>query len=333
MLNRYPSILNNLRATEEDFSDPVPMFIQDMARWFFKDYDIGEDFRDLFPSCVPPWSLMWMEYEMQDGMTITAHGDHILAMQGQHGFLIGTSVVGEENAERAVKEDWGFRMVAPHVGPGARRKAVTPRRQAFLRDTDLKAGWLVSVVVYSKMTSSSVVLPMCMSAHYLDRTGRPFPDIATVVSDTYATLGQAGSRESEVIAAMHNLVLPCFFTLSLLNSKNVETEDVEHPRLLTALKSRKKRKQIEEDMTYKNVVIYLPGKKRKKYERNDSSSEDSPRQKAHLVRGHWRDCREVGLFGKDELRGLYYIPQHIKGAKHEGMIHKTYTAKRNPHGT
>lgn len=44
----------------------------------------------------------------------------------------------------------------------------------------------------------------------------------------------------------------------------------------------------------------------------------------HLVRGHFADYRERGLFGKH--RGVFWVPIHARGSLEHGVVKKRYTA-------
>jgi hypothetical protein len=44
----------------------------------------------------------------------------------------------------------------------------------------------------------------------------------------------------------------------------------------------------------------------------------------HSCRGHVRDCTERGLFGNPGLKGRYWIPDHERGSRDEGVVIKDY---------
>lgn len=54
------------------------------------------------------------------------------------------------------------------------------------------------------------------------------------------------------------------------------------------------------------------------------SDEVGLRQALHTVRGHWRHYREKGLFGRDDLRGSFWIEEFRRGDPDHGTVIKDY---------
>jgi hypothetical protein len=44
----------------------------------------------------------------------------------------------------------------------------------------------------------------------------------------------------------------------------------------------------------------------------------------HLVRGHFEDYREHGLFGRPDLRGIYWWDAYVRGTPTNGTVSKSY---------
>lgn len=107
--------------------------------------------------------------------------------------------------------------------------------------------------------------------------------------------------------------------LVFLNCKNVVAENATLP------KSKKRKTTIHDpDVVYKKLVVTLPGVRNAglnvKRESNHSI-------RMHVCRGHFMDHRKNGLFGKDHLRGIYWVPMHAKGSKAAGEVVKNYELK------
>lgn len=104
--------------------------------------------------------------------------------------------------------------------------------------------------------------------------------------------------------------------LTFLSCKNVVAETQRFPE------SKKRKHTIHEaDVVYKTLVVLLPG------QRQSGSGKKSDIQnniRLHVCRGHFADHRERGLFGKDHLRGIYWVPMHAKGKKEVGEVVKRY---------
>lgn len=110
-------------------------------------------------------------------------------------------------------------------------------------------------------------------------------------------------------------LLPLWLGMAWSNCLTFELQD-EGPSL--NLRKKRERKGFFPGLDYKRIVI---GKKQRK--RWESQSGESS-QRFHLVRGHFADYRERGLFGKADLRGVFWIPGHARGDKSNGTINKEY---------
>jgi hypothetical protein len=104
--------------------------------------------------------------------------------------------------------------------------------------------------------------------------------------------------------------------LTFLNCKNVIAET--HP-----FPESKKRKQTihESDVVYKKLVVLVP---RQRKPGGGSKGDPENNIRLHVCRGHFADHRERGLFGKEHLRGIYWVPMHVKGSKEVGEVVKQY---------
>ena len=105
-------------------------------------------------------------------------------------------------------------------------------------------------------------------------------------------------------------------SLVFLSCKNVVAENAPFPE------SKKRKTTIHDsDVVYKKLVVLLPGN-RKAGGNARGDAQDSIR--LHICRGHFMDHRKHGLFGKDHLRGIYWVPMHAKGNKAVGEVVKRY---------
>jgi len=110
-------------------------------------------------------------------------------------------------------------------------------------------------------------------------------------------------------------LLPLWLGIAWSNCLTFELQD-DGPN--DKLRKKRERKGFFPGLEYKRIVI---GKKqRKRWESQTGKSS----QKFHLVRGHFADYRERGLFGKQDMRGVFWIPGHARGDKALGVINKEY---------
>lgn len=107
--------------------------------------------------------------------------------------------------------------------------------------------------------------------------------------------------------------------LALLHCRNVKTQS---PKFGGKLKGQKKPKGYSE---WKTLEISVPGVKTNSHS-TDSGFVGLTRQ--HLVRGHFADYRNgAGMFGRESMRGIYWISPHVKGNPEHGTIVKDYSLK------
>lgn len=107
--------------------------------------------------------------------------------------------------------------------------------------------------------------------------------------------------------------------LTFLSCKNVVAETQSFPE------SKKRKHTIHDsDVVYKTLVVLLPGQRQSG---NGNKSDPQNNVRLHVCRGHFADHREHGLFGKDHLRGIYWVPMHAKGNKEVGEVIKRYALR------
>ena len=108
--------------------------------------------------------------------------------------------------------------------------------------------------------------------------------------------------------------------MSILNCKNITTEDNLPPKKLN--KKRKKNGK-QEIFTYKTLII-KPTKKQKKSGLNDS--QDLWDNRVHMCRGHFKEfTKEKPLFGR--FTGRYWWEPQVRGDKTKGVVMKDYEVK------
>jgi hypothetical protein len=104
--------------------------------------------------------------------------------------------------------------------------------------------------------------------------------------------------------------------ISLSHCKNVEVTAVAPPIKL----SRKQEKHHGVPKVAYHVLEITP---MRKVLREEGQSQSHGLQKAlHICRGHFKDYRERGLFGRN--RGIYWWDAHVRGSTDQGSVVKDY---------
>lgn len=119
--------------------------------------------------------------------------------------------------------------------------------------------------------------------------------------------------------AMAHHVGRFLFAMTLANCKNVNLETVREivvPNIRHLKKSIKKK-----DPCIKEYVLNISPMK--KVLKNEGRIVENGTGKAlHLCRGHFKDYREHGLFGKE--KGVYWWDAHVRGKTENGVVEKDY---------
>ena len=116
---------------------------------------------------------------------------------------------------------------------------------------------------------------------------------------------------------MLSSVQPALLTVCFLHCKNVNTQThVPPPALAKKVRLRYGRPPI----SYKTLVID-PLKQVLRTEGNGDVV--GLRRALHICRGHFKDYRQRGLFGK--LRGVYWWSDHVAGTLESGLVKKDYS--------
>jgi hypothetical protein len=108
--------------------------------------------------------------------------------------------------------------------------------------------------------------------------------------------------------------------LAFCNTKNVVFVDSD-TRKENAKRKLFKKKNLLPLVTVKVITIR---DYKVKYSRENHSPSDPAGMAFHIVRGHFVDHREHGMFRNPNLKGIYWIPQHTRGDLEHGTVKKRY---------
>lgn len=210
-------------------------------------------------------------------------------------------------------ESWGG-LVVRHPREKITGLAQVPHYRDFM-DT---LHWLLRLEVFVARTDEKrplhvggFDLPLDAAGQRLGKEG--IPGRVSIYLDADTTDPQA----EETIHGLQSAMLPIAFALGLLNCKNVTTTErgPDERQRRAALK-----RHGHAPMRYHLLQVtpmtgaHLNGSR---------ASGITP--SLHIQRGHFKDYREHGLFGKHY--GIYWWEFHVRGNPEEGVITKDYEVK------
>lgn len=244
------------------------------------------------PIVRPPWPRMWMEVKPPRYVSM-GEGTDPLEMPDAFGWLIETV-------------DLSYLDLLRQLDPDATRGWQQPQDD-----------WVVVAANFFCKKDKTLSSGACSFFLLLDGQGsavEPNGDVRMLYLD--ARTPDTFSRTTRVLVARQAatlLVYPALRMLQLLNCRNITTE-----RQRGANRRRRRRPGARRAIRYH--ILKLQG-------RGSSSSSGGASQNLtaeHLVRGHYRDFREKGLFGNPNMRGIYWTPPHTRGSSDVGQVRKSY---------
>jgi len=253
-----------------------------------------------FPTVAPPWDAAWMEYITP--RTVNLAGD----IQ-----QVDRSIVGRRHGSLIIPfglDKEGDDFSADCLMSLETRKQcpeITSERKAVI-DSCVAKGRLGRWVVYygSCYECGSRVIGPTEYFFYLDQEGK-------VIDMPYLA---RGPRQE-----WYRGLFPFFFATSLLHCKNVELIDKQVPGKVQHQRSKKGPAHA---LRYKLVKVDPLRKQihRANAERGERGNEI--KHALHICRGHFKDYRESGLFGR--YFGVYWWDMHVRGDGDYGEIVKEY---------
>lgn len=191
--------------------------------------------------------------------------------------------------------------------------------------TDTWSGWLLELYVFVASPYNHPEEPFVSFRLAVNREGEADPDYQDW-SFGFAFQSMSAEQERAIeamdqealqrtMAHMNSILSVTFLATSFLHCKNVELNEVKpSPELM---KATLKRHGIP--MHCYKVLSIDP---MKKILHGQMGNGNSLQKSLHICRGHFKDYRERGLFGK--LKGRYWFPQHMRGDVEVGVVEKRY---------
>jgi len=118
------------------------------------------------------------------------------------------------------------------------------------------------------------------------------------------------------------------FALQLLSCPNVGTCDLPQSEINRSTSKRARQNFGIKDYRIQTIEITFPGKERVSHDsRGGAFSGDLP---LHMIRGHFKDYRENGLFGQESLKHIYWWPSMVRGSEDQGEVGHEYRLVIDP---
>lgn len=292
-----------------------------------------------FPIPLPPFPKMWMEYRAPSysemfsrykNIHCISHTDDLyakaifvsastLSIKGEqpHNFLVSSifkhmlSFRYENNPS-----EWAKRGEEEYP-PARKAVGFVDDHVLAAYDNGCRPAW-ATVWSIGELTKAITI-----ENHFLKEDTPWNPDFGIIFHDDAGgiipKLTFAMNRE-QISIRIPSRLYPFLFATSLMHAKNVELVDLPGPPPKIAKRRKREGKPV---ITFKTLNIHPI---RKQYpEREEKESGD--KRSFHIVRGHFKDFREKGLFGSDKHKGIYWWDMHTAGDADIGIVAKDYKVK------
>lgn len=304
--NRWPTPTTSARAKELVTSEAF--VIDNVARYYFQSWP-GEvmQLQD-FPNLAPPFRSFFMEWKAP--LKVNIGGEFRDAPSQAAGAYMGVQFdVMDMSKESAARRA----LVLEFLG-------ATPWLERDFR-------WCFACLPWGYEKRRGPYAWSSATFFFVADDGSP---VIGEGDKQYVMTGEPGEiawlmqmypiRSQEEIAGFFSSMLqPALLAISFLHCKNTYEVTQRPP----AAQAKKRRKQGVELVTYKTLAIE-PICRVLKYEGEAESR--GIKYALHICRGHFKDYREKGLFGK--YKGIYWWAQHLRGDLDEGVVVKDYKVNR-----
>lgn len=175
--------------------------------------------------------------------------------------------------------------------------------------TQTEAGerWILEGALYLGM--DEVIGPLLTTAAFVADDGHPL----------FYKCAIHPTRNSDKQSTMITMVMPMWLAISFMHCKNVALREERAPEKLRKANAKRGR----QSMVKWNVLEIEP---MKQVLRGEGKSESvGLRQALHICRGHFKDYRQSGLFGK--VKGIFWWDSTVRGSSKQGVVVKDYSIK------
>jgi hypothetical protein len=254
-----------------------------------------------FPNVAPPLPTMWFEWtanhtKIEDPIT----GVH-RSIPLKLGILCFALDLRELNTERinTVREELG----------------------RFGINSLTETRWVMGGLVFSRILNPGEK-PHALGR--IDWRSGPNGELLTSAANGHFVHSVApdyeDQRESVFTTILFSAASVCWQAISFMHCKNVRIE--KGPAIPEKLR-RARERNSKHPLFRHHTIIIDPSRT---VAGSSSSGESVGNEKAlHICRGHYKDFRERGLFGRQ--KGMYWWPMHKRGSAANGTVEKDYEVK------
>jgi hypothetical protein len=257
-----------------------------------------------FPCLAPPWPLTFLEYRAP-ARIVTRKGTELFPKElgERFGILLDSATFGcEEMAFRGLPD-------CPFLPGHSSREAIDHLIEG--------CQWVQQASVFAE--THKEILLLGTFCWFLNHQGAFHFPVKEIGGAPFLPPFAAHLEEETLRRLGHDcwaFLSPALLAISFIHCRN--TKLIDHAPSLALRKATERRHGIR-PVTFKTLEIE-PVKKILAEQGNVQQS--GLRMALHICRGHFKDYRSSGLFGKQ--KGLYWWDQHVRGHLEEGLVIKNY---------
>jgi hypothetical protein len=262
------------------------------------------DVRKDFPCVVPPWEMTWCEWHLpkHKDILLGTHSFSITPPLGKyHGMDLGAGIIELIDASA-----WKILLIDGYVSVHGNPAAWVARRIIPIQRT----GEIQYIAIPGEEPNpDKSLMPFCVNKPWAERA---------LFSKSYI-YNLPGADPVDKAGEFFDVVLlyPTFLAISFSHCRNVQIHDTHIP---ASLSHRRKERGKLPVVSVKTLVIDTLRKAANSHSTITGKSEISCA--LHICRGHFKDYRESGLFGRN--KGLFWWDMHVRGKEERGIVVKDY---------
>lgn len=300
---------------EHNISESVVFDVSDVAHNYYSNHHPDKKDPKDFNVIRPPYDDVWLEAKLSSAYRESMTPD--LVGQDFPGFFNERvdqlsyyaalmSTVNVENEFDTLKE-WFDEF---------------PSLETSMLDKFMDGGakWLINSLFVLDFADRNGVESPGIAWTFIDKRGQAVPvALQGESSKKFATMtipNPAANTKFLSFAQAH--MAPIYFSLSMLNCKNVTAEKNEPNE---SLAEKQKETKGRAQTTYRTLVVDVPNTIK-----SASGSGDGSSKKQHMVRGHFRTL-ESDYYTEEKQGESVWVPPHVRGSDDEGVVKKDYSVK------
>jgi hypothetical protein len=269
--------------------------VQNVADWFYSSEQEAWDQTKDTPTLAPPFPLMWMEFGRPNKIV-----SGTCAALFESVFRIGCLAEATEDNAQATRQCLADRAASGEIINESRHFRDPP---SFVARWNYRFLMFLCVGTPKHCRISQAVFHMT-----IDERGVPSDLLEGGVDFADAA---SSSAIQDVLQAIR---WPFLLAITFMHCKNASM------KRLPALDTPKHQLRQGVPGTRFSRIVVAPFRADARRESGDSNV--SLKKALHICRGHFKDYRESGLFGK--IRGIFWWDQHARGSAEHGVVKSSH---------